>query len=104
MQAILRPGVVGILSLALAAAPAVTAVAKPVTAASVPATSPAAGPAPGAPGTPAGLLPATKSGFGTAHNRTSKVWFTVQKQGGLGEIFYPDVSSPAARALQFVVA
>jgi glucoamylase len=32
------------------------------------------------------------------------VWFTVQKSGGLGEIFYPDVSSPAARSLDFVVA
>lgn len=63
-----------------------------------------AGPAPGAPGDPVGMLPATKSGFGTAHNRASKVWFTAQKEGGLAEVFFPTVDSPAARALQFVVA
>lgn len=64
----------------------------------------ATGPAPGAPGETAGMLPADKSGFGTAYNRRSRVWFTVQKSGGLGEVFYPDLSAASARALQFVVA
>ena len=65
---------------------------------------PVVGAAPGAPGTTVGLLPATKSGIGTAQSLDSKVWFTLQADGGLGEVFYPDISSPAARALQFVVA
>ncbi|HST83966.1 MAG TPA: glycoside hydrolase family 15 protein [Kineosporiaceae bacterium] len=99
MRSILRSYLVGIIGLALAATPSITAAADSGSAPiSVTDT------APGAPGTDAGFLPATKSGFGTAHNRTSKVWFTVQKDGGLGEIFYPNLSSPAARALQFVVA
>jgi glucoamylase len=49
-------------------------------------------------------LPADKSGFGTARTAASKVWFTVQKEGGLGEIYYPTIDAPAARTLQFVVA
>jgi glucoamylase len=65
---------------------------------------PATGPAPGAPGADEQFLPADKSGFGTATALASKVWLTVQKEGGLGEIFYPDLSSPGARALEFVVA
>jgi glucoamylase len=60
--------------------------------------------APGAPGIDEGFLPADKAGFATAANTTSKVWLTVQKEGGLGEIFYPDLSTPGGRALQFVVA
>ncbi|MCZ4493172.1 MAG: glucan 1,4-alpha-glucosidase [Conexibacter sp.] len=61
-------------------------------------------PAPGAPGTQEGFLPADKSGFETSATGDSKVWLTVQKEGGLGEMFYPDLGTPAARALQFVVA
>jgi glucoamylase len=99
MRSILRPFLVGAVSSALLMAPAVTAVAGPASA-----QDPATGAAPGAPGAVAAMLPATKSGFGTAHNGSSKVWLTVQKDGGLGEVFYPDVSSPAARALRFVVA
>jgi len=65
---------------------------------------PAGGPAPGAPGVDEQYLPADKSGLGTAMSTSSTVWFTVQKSGGLGEIFYPDIGSPSARALSFVVA
>jgi glucoamylase len=61
-------------------------------------------PAPGAPGTPEPFLSADKAGFGTARAATSPVWFTVQRAGGLGEVFYPDLATPAARALDFVVA
>jgi glucoamylase len=64
----------------------------------------ATGPAPGAPGVDEQYLPADKSGVGTAASRTSTVWLTVQKDGGLGEIYYPDLGTPGARALGFVVA
>ena len=66
--------------------------------------APATGAAPGAPGVDEQYLPADKSGFGTARTTASKVWFTVQKEGGLGEIYYPTIDAPAARTLQFVVA
>src|SRR5690349_901855 len=62
------------------------------------------GAAPGAPGVDEQYLPADKVGFGTPAGTGSKVWFTVQKTGGLGEIYHPDLNSPAARALWFVVA
>src|SRR5262245_20703471 len=65
---------------------------------------PAGGPAPGAPGVDEQYLPADKSGFGTSTSTGSTVWFTVQRSGGLGEIFYPTIDAPAARALSFVVA
>src|SRR4051794_8157905 len=64
----------------------------------------APGAAPGAPGVDEQYLPADKSGFGTSTTRASTVWFTVQKEGGLGEVFYPRIDSPSARALEFVVA
>ena len=60
--------------------------------------------APGAPGVDQQFLPADKAGLITAHSATGKVWATVQREGGLGEIFYPTVGGPAARALRFVVA
>jgi glucoamylase len=68
------------------------------------ATPPSGGAAPGAPGIDEQYLPADKSGFGTATATASKVWFTVQKEGGLGEVFAPTVDAPSARSLQFVVA
>jgi glucoamylase len=72
-------------------------------AAPAPAAAPA-GAAPGAPGIAENFLPADKSGFATSTTTASRVWLTVQKEGGLGEIYYPDLSTPSARALQFVVA
>ncbi|WP_433065155.1 glycoside hydrolase family 15 protein [Dactylosporangium sp. CS-033363] len=69
-----------------------------------PAVAFAAGGAPGGPGVPEQFLPADKSGLGTARAATSPVWFTVQREGGLGEIYYPDLGTPSARALQFAVA
>lgn len=62
------------------------------------------GAAPGAPGTDEQYLPADKSGFGTSTTTASKVWLTVQQHGGLGEIYYPRIDSPGARAMQFVIA
>jgi glucoamylase len=63
----------------------------------------AQGPAPGAPGTDEQYLPADKSGVGTSATRASRVWFTVQKEGGLGEVYFPTADAASARALQFVV-
>jgi len=60
--------------------------------------------APGAPGADQQYLPADKSGFVTSRTTASKVWATVQREGGLGEVFYPTLGSPSVRALQFVVA
>jgi glucoamylase len=78
--------------------------ATPAAARGAAAQTPATGAAPGAPGADEQYLPADKSGFGTARSTASKVWFTVQKEGGLGEIYYPTIDAPAARTLQFVVA
>jgi glucoamylase len=64
----------------------------------------ATGAAPGAPGVDEQFLPADKSGFGTSTTAGSKVWLTVQREGGLGEVYYPDLSTPSARTLDFVVA
>jgi glucoamylase len=65
--------------------------------------APAASAAPGAPGVDQQYLPASKAGLITSRTTESKVWATVQRQGGLGEIFYPTVGGPSARALTFVV-
>lgn len=65
----------------------------------------ATGTAPGAPGSTATWTPADKSGFGTAYGAPdSKVWFTVGAHGGLTEVYYPDLGTPSARSLEFVVA
>jgi glucoamylase len=88
-------GVVGTLVVSGVAAPAW---------ASSPPTTGAGGPAPGAPGIDEQYLPATKSGVGTSTTTASPVWLTVQKTGGLGEVFYPTADAPAARTTQFVVA
>ena len=69
-----------------------------------PAASAATGPAPGAPGDAAPYLPSDKAGVGTSTTTASKTWLTVQKEGGLGELFYPDLSTPSARSLRFLVA
>jgi glucoamylase len=63
----------------------------------------AAAPAPGGPGTDPGFQGSDKSGVMTSTTDTSKIWATVQKEGGLGEIYYPDLVTPSARALRFVV-
>jgi glucoamylase len=65
---------------------------------------PITGPAPGGPGTDPGFLASDKSGVLTSTTPDSKLWATVQKEGGLGEIFYPDLATPSARALRFVVS
>src|SRR3954453_2149929 len=93
IAAVIAAGAVSTTATAAAAPPAAAATGAPAT-----------GAAPGAPGVDEQYLPADKSGFGTARTTASKVWFTVQKEGGLGEIYYPTIDAPAARALQFVVS
>ncbi|WP_328448167.1 glycoside hydrolase family 15 protein [Amycolatopsis sp. NBC_00438] len=68
----------------------------------IPATAAAQGTAPGAPGAHPSWLPANKTGFGTAHDRSSNVWFTLQG-GQLSEVYYPDLSTPSVRSMDFVV-
>jgi glucoamylase len=65
--------------------------------------APATGAAPGSPGVDQQYLPADKSGLLTSRSRESRVWATVQREGGLGEIFYPTIGGPSARSLSFVV-
>ncbi|MCW6006882.1 glucoamylase [Micromonospora sp. CPCC 205371] len=78
------------------------ALAQALVAALITTPAPASG-APGGPGLAEDFLPADKSGFATAAT-PSPVWLTVQKEGGLGEIFYPDLGTPSARLVRFVVA
>ena len=61
------------------------------------------GAAPGAPGKSARYLPSDKAGFGTARGRASNVWYTLAPGGGAGELYYPDLSTPASRQLGFAV-
>src|SRR5215211_4511877 len=59
-------------------------------------------PAPGAPGARHTWAPADKHGFGTAHQLGGNAYFTL-RQASLTEIYYPDLSTPAFRGLQFAV-
>jgi glucoamylase len=90
---LLAAGIAGVL---LTAAPAAAHHSHPPGAAT--------GPAPGAPGTDPGFLASDKSGLATSTMTDSKLWATVQKEGGLGEIYYPDLATPSARALRLVVS
>ena len=59
-------------------------------------------PAPGAPGIQHVWAPADKHGFGSAEQLASNAWFTL-RQGSLSEVYYPDLSTPSFRGLQFAV-
>src|SRR3954453_8336885 len=59
-------------------------------------------PAPGAPGAKHAWAPADKHGFGTARQSRSNVWFTLRR-AELTEAYYPDLSTPSLRSLEFVV-
>ena len=59
-------------------------------------------PAPGAPGTKHTWAPADKHGFGTAHQLRSHTYFTL-RQASLSEVYFPDLSTPGFRGLQFAV-
>ena len=58
--------------------------------------------APGAPGERHTWAPADKHGFGTATRLQSNVWFTL-RAAELTEIYYPDLSTPSFRDLEFAV-
>ena len=45
----------------------------------------------------------TRAASARALSVRSNVWFTLEPGGGTGEIYYPDLSTPSARALGFVV-
>ena len=60
-------------------------------------------PAPGAPGAIHTWAPADKHGFGSARQASSPVAFTL-RQASLTEVYYPDLSTPGFRGLQFAVA
>jgi glucoamylase len=66
----------------------------------------APGDPPGAPGADPGYESADKQGFGTAYSTAdparSSVWFTL-RHGGLSDVYYPNLSTPASRRLQVVV-
>ena len=59
-------------------------------------------PAAGAPGARHTWAPADKHAFGTAHQLAGHAYFTL-RQASLSEIYYPDLSTPAFRGLQFAV-
>jgi glucoamylase len=59
--------------------------------------------APGAPGAAPTWLGSDKHGFGTARTRSSPVWFTL-RGSAMSEAYYPDLSTPSLRSLEFVVA
>ncbi len=57
----------------------------------------------GAPGDEADYTPADKSGYATARSRASHVWLTLEG-GRMSEIYYPDISTPSGRSLDFIVS
>ncbi|MBN1527489.1 MAG: hypothetical protein JW895_00390 [Thermoleophilaceae bacterium] len=71
--------------------------------AALPATALAAPAAPGAPGERHAWAPADKQGFGTARGDASNVAFTLRSHE-LTEIYYPDLSTPAFRGLEFAIS
>jgi glucoamylase len=58
--------------------------------------------APGAPGAIHTWAPADKHGFGTAHQLGSPAYFTL-RSASLTEVYYPDLSTPSFRGLQFAI-
>ena len=90
LQGSLRPRLraAGLLCVCAALGAATPATAKP--------------PAPGAPGAKHTWAPADKHGFGTAHQRAGNAYFTL-REGSLSEVYYPDLSTPGFRGLQFAV-
>jgi glucoamylase len=87
----------------LLAALATLLVTSLVPAAATAAGSSGGGEAPGAPGTHPSWLPANKTGFGTAREAGSDIWFTLQA-GRMSEVYYPDLSTPSVRSLELVVS
>ena len=89
---VITPGVAGAAPSDLATG---TQQAEPVSAAMT-------GPAPGGPGGSSYLDVARKDCFGTARNRTSKVWFTAAG-GVLSDVYYPTIESSNVKTMQYIV-
>src|SRR3954447_6457247 len=68
----------------------------------LPAPASAKPPAPGAPGAVHLWAPADKHGFGTAHQAASNAYFTL-RASSLSEVYFPDLSTPSFRGLQFAI-
>jgi glucoamylase len=83
-----RIAVLSVLAAVGVAVSAVAAVAKP--------------PAPGAPGAVHTWAPADKHGFGTSHQLAGTSYFTL-RQASLTEVYFPNLSTPSFRGLQFAV-
>src|SRR3954452_25567276 len=81
---------------------AAKAIAASLLFAALPAAAHAAPPATGAPGERHAWTESDKHGFGTAMDRRSKVWFTL-RSAELTEVYFPDLSTPSLRDLEFVV-
>jgi glucoamylase len=60
------------------------------------------GSAPGGPGVASYLDVARKDCFGTARDRTSKVWFSVAG-GVLSDVYYPTIESSNVKTVQYIV-
>jgi glucoamylase len=58
--------------------------------------------APGAPGAIHTWAPADKHGFATTHQLDGNAYLTL-RQASLSEVYFPDLSTPAFRSLQFAV-
>ena len=58
--------------------------------------------APGAPGAKHTWAPADKHGVSTARQLAGKAYLTL-RQASLSEVYYPDLSTPSLRSLQFAV-
>jgi len=61
------------------------------------------GVAPGGPGEPHNWTQGDKDGFGSSTSLESKAWLTLN-DGELTEVYYPDLGTPSARSLEFVVS
>ena len=58
--------------------------------------------APGAPGAVHKWAPADKHGFGTARQPAGNAYFTL-RASSLSEVYFPDLSTPSFRGLQFAI-
>ena len=97
----ITPGVAGAAPAVQASAASARAISASVTATSA-VRSAVSGTAPGGPGVTSYLDVARKDCFGTARDRTSKVWFTVAG-GVLSDVYYPTIESSNVKTVQYIV-
>ena len=97
----ITPGVAGAAPAVQASAASARAISASVTATSA-VRSAVSGTAPGGPGVTSYLDVARKDCFGTARDRTSRVWFTVAG-GVLSDVYYPTIESSNVKTVQYIV-